>query len=161
MHRRLIRLALILAATLPCSAIAADPALMIHDPYVRLAPPNAPASGAFMVISNSGKQARKLIKAASPAARTVELHNHINDNGVMRMREVANIEIKASGQTELKPGSYHVMLIGMHQPLKEGDTIPITLSFDDGSSQQVSAPVRKIQLPMHDAKPIEHGGMKQ
>jgi copper(I)-binding protein len=48
----------------------------------------------------------------------------------------------------------------MHQPLKEGDTIPITLSFDDGSSQQVSAPVRKIQLPMHDAKPIEHGGMK-
>ncbi len=153
MHRPLIRLALRLVAALPGASLAADPALIIHAPYVRLAPPNAPATGAFMRISNSGPEQRTLVKATSPAARNVELHNHINDNGVMKMRQVAHIEIKAGGQAELKPGSYHVMLIGMLQPLKEGDAIPITLSFDDGSSQQISAPVQKIQMPM------QHGGM--
>ncbi|MEI7613264.1 MAG: copper chaperone PCu(A)C [Betaproteobacteria bacterium] len=154
------RLVLIFVAALPCISFAAEPELMIHDPYVRLAPPNAPATGAFMVIMNTGKEDRKLLKAESPAAKTVELHNHINDNGVMKMREVTNIDIKANGQAELKPGSYHVMLIGMHQPLKEGDAIPITLSFDDGSKLQISAPVRKNQIPMHGDKPMEHGGMK-
>ena len=60
-------------------------------------------------------------------------------------REVAAIEIKAKGETELKPGSYHVMLIDMTQSLSEGEFVPITLRFDDGSSQRIEAPVRKLQ----------------
>jgi copper(I)-binding protein len=115
-------------------------------------------TGAFMVIHNHGSSDRKLLKAASPAAQSVELHNHLNDNGVMKMREVAGIEIKAKAQAELKPGSYHVMLIGMKQALKEGDVVPITLSFDDGSTQQVDAPVLR-QAPA-GAAPMPHGAMQ-
>jgi len=154
-------LALLLAATLPCISFAANADLLIDDPYVRLAPPNAPASGAFMLIRNTGKANRQLIKAESPAAKTVELHTHINENGVMKMREVAAINVSAGGQTELKPGSYHIMLIGMKQQLKEGDAIPLTLSFDDGSKKQIIAPVRKLQTTMPAGKGMQHGGMKQ
>jgi hypothetical protein len=160
MYRPIIRLALLLLAALPCTSFSADAELMIHEPYVRLAPPNAPATGAFMVIRNSGKTDRQLVKAESPVAKAVELHNHINENGVMKMRQVQSIDIKASAQAELKPGSYHVMLIGMTQALKEGDTVPLTLSFDDGSKKQINAPVRKLQITMPADKVMEHGGIK-
>ncbi len=148
--RTLLAAALCLAAALPSTvptALAADGDLVVESPYVRLVPPNAPASGAFMLISNRGGSDRQLVKAESPAARVVELHTHINDGGVMKMRAVPAIEIKAQGQTQLKPGSFHVMLIELKQPLKEGDVVPITLNFDDNTRIQVDAPVQKIAMP--------------
>ena len=156
MHYSLIKGALLLIAALPLLSFAADGTLHIGDPYVRLVPPNAPASAAFMVISNNGSAERKLLKAQSPIARTVELHTHINDHGVMKMRAVEHIAIKANGQTELKPGSYHVMLIDLTQALNEGDAVPLTLFFDDGSRQQIAAPVRRIQA---SAPASQHGAM--
>ena len=157
MHCSMIKRFMLLGAALPLLAFAADGTLRVDDPYVRLVPPNAPASAAFMVISNSGSAERKLLKAQSPVAKTVELHTHVNDQGVMKMRQVANIAIKANDQTELKPGSYHIMLIDLKQPLNEGDSVPIALFFDDGSSQQITAPVRKIQAT---APTMNHGAMK-
>ena len=154
----MIRRALLLGAALPLLALAADGALRVDGPYVRLAPPNAPASAAFMVISNTGSAPRQLLKAQSPVADAVELHDHVNDNGVMKMREVASIEIKAKGLAELKPGGYHIMLIAPRPALKEGDAVPITLSFDDGSRLQIEAPVRKAAVPTAPA--MNHGAMK-
>ena len=142
-----------LTVSLPLAAQTADRPLHIDTPYVRLAPPQAQATGAFMLIRNTGDAERKLIKAESPVAKTVELHNHINDNGVMKMRPVANIVVPAHGKAELKPGSYHVMLIDLKAPLKEGEAVPLTLSFDDGSTQRIDAPVRKP----HDGAPAGHG----
>ena len=139
-----------LAAALPQTApmaLAAEGELVVESPYVRLVPPNAPASGAFMLISNRGGSDRQLVKAESPAARIVELHTHINEDGVMKMRAVPAIGIKAQGQTQLKPGSFHVMLIELKQPLREGDVVPITLDFDDGTRLKVDAPVQKIVMP--------------
>ena len=161
MRLTIARLGLFLASALSCAAFANDQALAIHDPYVRLAPPNAPTTGAFMIIKNTGASDRQLVKAESNAAKTVQLHNHINENGVMKMREVPSIDIKANGQAELKPGSYHVMLIDLTAQLKEGDSVPLTLHFDDGSSQQVAAPVRKLQMTMPGGMGnMEMGGMK-
>ena len=157
MNRSLIQRTLLLVAALPLLSFAADSALRIADPYVRLVPPNAPASAAFMVISNSGSAPRQLVKAQSPAARSVELHTHVDDHGVMKMRPVASIAVDAKGQVELKPGSYHIMLIDLKQPLNEGEVVPIALIFDDGSSQQIAAPVRRIQAAAPTAK---HGAMQ-
>lgn len=155
MHRTVLRRALCLAAALPlgvltltaASAFAAAGDLVVDTPYVRLVPPNAPASGAFMTISNHGDNDRQLLKAESPVARVVELHTHVNEDGMMKMRPVPAIDIKAHGQTQLKPGSFHIMLIELKQPLKEGDKVALTLSFDDGSRLQVEAPVQKIAMP--------------
>ena len=78
----------------------------------------------------------------------------------MKMREVKSIDIKANGQAELKPGGYHIMLINIRQALKEGDAVPIALSFDDGSKQQIEAPVRKVQITPSAEKGMDHSGMK-
>ncbi len=142
MMRKLSLLAAALAFSTGALAGAADQ-ISVQDPYVRLAPPGAPATGAFMVIKNNGDKDVKLVKADNPASKVTELHNHINDNGVMKMRQVPGVDIKAKGEAVLKPGSLHVMLIDLKAPMKEGDVVPITLSFDDGSSKQVEAKVVK------------------
>ena len=110
----------------------------VQDPYVRMAPPNAPATGAFMVIRNNGDKDVKVLKADNPASRVTE---------------VPAIEIKAKGEAVLKPGSLHVMLIDLKAPMKEGDSVPITLTFDDGSSKTVDAKVvRPVPAPAMEHK---------
>lgn len=160
---RFRRVALLLAAVaLPVSTsvLAAEADLAVVDAYVRMVPPGTPTTGAFMTIKNSGSADRKLLKADSPVAKAVELHNHINDNGVMKMRQVKEIDVKSKGQAELKPGSYHVMLIDLKQTLKEGDTVPVTLTFDDGSTKKVDAPVKNPQAMMQMEHDQSHGKMK-
>lgn len=124
----------------------------VQDPYVRLAPPNAPATGAFMVIKNNGDKDVKVLKADNPVSKVTELHTHLNEGGVMKMRPVSAIEVKAKGEAVLKPGGLHVMMIDLKAPMKEGDIVPITLTFDDGSSKQVDA---KVVRPMAAGMPAE------
>jgi len=125
----------------------------VQNPYVRLAPPNAPATGAFMVIKNNGDKDVKVLKADNPVSRVTELHTHLNEGGVMKMRPVPAIEVKAKGEAVLQPGGMHVMMIDLKAPMKEGDVVPITLTFDDGSSKQVDA---KVVRPMAAGMPMEH-----
>ena len=149
----LLRITILLCATLSFNLFAAESNLHVDDPYVRLAPPGAQTTGAFMIIKNTGSADRKLVNAESTAAKTVQLHNHFNENGVMKMRQVESIDVKANAQAELKPGSYHVMLIDMKSELKEGDSVPITLIFDDGTKTTITAPVRKLPMTMPAGKP--------
>ncbi len=137
----------LLLSTIAATAFAGS-ALTVSEPYVRLMPPGAKATGGFMLIRNDGNDDRRLVRAESPAATIVELHTHLNENGVMKMRAVPHIEVKAHGQTELKPGSFHVMLIDLTAPLNEGDKVPIGLTFDDGSTIAIEAPVKKPHAPM-------------
>ena len=144
MKLRLTIAALLLtSAATPLWAGGLADQVSIVDPYVRQAPPGAKATGAFMTLKNAGDKDVPVTKAESSAATVTELHNHINDNGVMRMRQVKEIVVPAKGETLLKPGSYHVMLIDMKSPLKEGDHVMITLGFPDGSSKEVHATVKK------------------
>jgi copper(I)-binding protein len=125
----------------------------VQDPYVRLAPPNAAATAAFMVIRNTGDKDVKVVKADNPVSKATELHTHLNEGGVMKMRPVQAIEIRAKGEAVLRPGGLHVMMIDLKAPMKEGDSVPITLTFDDGSSKQVDAKVvRATAVPA----PTEH-----
>ncbi|MBU0751325.1 MAG: copper chaperone PCu(A)C [Gammaproteobacteria bacterium] len=155
MNRLTVPLATLLAVlAAPSFAAGAADSISVVDPYVRQAPPGAMATGAFMVIKNGGAKDVKLVKADNPASKLTELHTHINDGGVMKMRPVKDIPIKAKGEAVLKPGGLHVMLIEMKSQLKDGDTIPLTLTFDDGSSKKIDVPVKK---PMAGDMPM--GGM--
>lgn len=142
----------------PSQAAGLADLVSIVDPYVRQAPPNAKATGAFMVLRNAGDKDVAVIKADSSVANVTELHTHINDNGVMRMRQVKEIVVPAKGEVQLKPGGYHVMLIDMKAPLQEGDHVMIDLGFADGSSKQVHAMVNKptAGMPMG----MDHSKMK-
>ena len=150
-----------LLATPVCAAGLADQ-ISVVDPYVRMAPPGAKVTAAFMVVKNTSDKDIQIVKADSPAAKVTELHNHINDNGVMRMRQVKEIPLPAKGEAVLKPGGYHVMLIDMQAPLKEGDKLAITLKFSDGGTKTIEAPVKRqaAEMPMDDMKGMDHSKMK-
>lgn len=139
------RLSVLFAACSLSTAVFAGAAddVLVRDAYIRLAPPNAPATAAFMVLKNAGAQPVQLVAADNPASKTTELHTHLNDNGVMRMRQVPAIDIPAAGEAVLQPGGLHVMLIGMKAPLSEGQVVPLTLKFGDGSSKQLDVKVQR------------------
>ena len=137
------RLSILAAGLLFSAGVLAGAAdnVSVQDPNVRLTPPSAPATGAFMVIRNAGDKDVRVVKADNPVSKATELHTYVNEGGVMKMRPIPAIEIKAKGEAVLKPGGLHVMMIDLKVPMKEGDTVPITLTFDDGSSKQVDARV--------------------
>lgn len=140
---RRLSLALLVAASGSTFAAGSADSVSVVDPYVRLLPPGAKATAAFMLLKNAGDADAKLVKAESAAAKKVELHTHLDEGGVMKMRPVQAIDIKAKGETALKPGSFHIMMIEPAAGMKEGDKIAVTLGFGDGSSKNIEAVVRK------------------
>lgn len=148
----LLFLAAILAA--PLHATAAGATVQVADPYVRAVPTGQDQTAAYMILRNTGKQDVALVKAESPAARAVELHTVISEGGMMKMRPVPKMDVKADGETKLQPGGFHIMLIGIKEPIKEGASVSLTLNFDDGSQLSVTAPVRAaaggMGMPQHN-----------
>ncbi|ENC6369008.1 copper chaperone PCu(A)C [Aeromonas veronii] len=124
------------------------------DGYVRLLPPGTPNTAAFMVLKNDADQPVKLVAAASAAAGRAELHTHLHENGVMKMRQVESIEIPAKGEAVLKPGSLHIMLFEVGT-LSEQTPFPLTLTMDDGQKLDLSLPVKPIE-PMAEMKHMKH-----
>ena len=101
------------------------------------------ANGAVYVkVSNHGQGPDAIVSASSEAAETVELHEAVNDAGVMRMRPVPRIEVPAGATVELKPGGYHIMLLGLRGDLKPGTTVKVTLSLEKAGPMTVEAQVR-------------------
>lgn len=124
------------------TATKAADAVTVENPFVRAVPPGQPNSAAFMVLNNSSAIAHQVVSAASPAAKTVELHTHTNNNGVMEMRQISQIDVPANGKVELAPGGLHIMLLGLTQELKAGESVAVTLTFEDGSTSVVNAPIK-------------------
>lgn len=139
----------LLASTSVLAAGVADK-ISVEDPYVRMVPPNAPATAAFMTLKNTDGKDHAVVSAKAYINQKTELHTHIHENGVMRMREVPQIDIPAHGEQFLKPGGFHVMLIGLKSPIKEGQEVKIDLTFEDGSSKTIEAVGRPIKpmMPM-------------
>ena len=133
MRRLLLALTVLLA---PAAAVAQA---MVEMPWARATAPTARAGGAFMTISSS--TAERLIGAESPVAEIVELHETVEEAGVMKMKAVPVLLLRPGQPVTLKPGSYHVMLIGLKAPLKQGEAFPITLRF-------AAAPPMTIQVPI-------------
>ncbi|WP_210394842.1 copper chaperone PCu(A)C [Motiliproteus sediminis] len=115
--------------------------VVVHHGYLRASAPGAPNSAGFMVLYNRGDKEVALTSAATEAAQVTELHNHVEDNGVMRMRQVAHVQLPAGAHVELQPGGYHLMLMGLKGQLTEGQRVAVTLGFNDGSTQQLELPV--------------------
>lgn len=149
---------LLLAALLTLPALAGNAAdeILVANPYVRAVPPMMQNSAMFVTLTNTGSSDRALVSAASQTAEVVELHTHVNDGGVMRMRKVERIDLKAGQATVLEPGGLHVMLLGLKRPLAAGSTVQVDLTFDDGSTKAVVAPVKQVG-GMHGGHG-QHGG---
>lgn len=114
----------------------------IHDAYVRATPPGAPASAAFMVLENSAGVGHQLVAVRSGLGKKVELHNHLMEEGMMKMRRVMKIDLPAGERITLKPGGLHVMFMGLNQRPEVGEWVELTLIFGDGSQITIEIPVR-------------------
>lgn len=142
---------LVFAGALLFSAFSfASESITVHDPYARAVPPGQPNSAAFMQLENTTHADLTLVTAQSSVAEVTELHTHTDVDGVMQMRQVENIALPAGETAELKPGGLHIMLIGLKQPLADGDLVDLTLNFSDGSATELSLPVRHV-MPMGHA----------
>ena len=151
---------IIACLTLLSSSFAFANDISISDPYARAVPPGQKNSAAFMVIKNSSNEVRHVVRAESNIAKIVEMHTHIKDNGMMRMRQVDKITIPANGETTLKPGGLHVMLMGLHKDLNDGDDVSVTLVLDNGKSIAVDLKAKKMKMKMkmmkHDTQKKHH-----
>ena len=96
----------------------------------------------YVTISNHGSEADALLSASTDVATTVELHETVEQGGKMVMRPLPKFDVPAGGTLEMKPGSYHIMLLGLKQDLKPGETVTVGLSFEKAGQMSVEAPVK-------------------
>jgi copper(I)-binding protein len=114
----------------------------VNDPYVRAVPPMVKTSAAYMQLQSRDQVERFLVDASTPIAGAVELHMHIHDGGVMRMRRIPHIHLPPQATVSLVPGGEHIMLFDLNTALIAGARVPLTLIFDDGSRKEIQAEVR-------------------
>ncbi|WP_070969039.1 copper chaperone PCu(A)C [Vibrio sonorensis] len=144
-----MKLRTLLLASLVLSPLAyAQSDIQVDDPYARATPPTAVNSAVFGEITNAGDADRFIVSASTDAAGKVELHDVIKDGDVMKMRQVENFKIPANGKTVLKPGSFHIMLFELKQPLEEGNKIEVEVVFANGEKQSFTAPIKKVMKGM-------------
>ena len=124
--------------------LAAAGDLAVTQAWARATPPGAEIGAAYVTIANQGGSDDRLIGAASPAASTVTLHATSEENGVATMRPVVRPAIPAGGALEMAPGGTHLMLVGLSGPLKEGESIPVTLRFERAGELTFDVPVTAI-----------------
>lgn len=148
MHRRTFFLAATAIALLGHTpAMAQDMApvtlgdIEISGAFSRASPMVAGSGAGFMTITSKGG-ADALIAFRSESCKTPELHTHIHDNGMMRMRQVERIDIPAAGTTVLEPGGFHLMFIDLVAPLAEGEMVKATLVFEKAGEVEVTLPVK-------------------
>src|SRR6478609_7277117 len=113
--------------------------LRIDHPFARATPPGAQSGGVYLTIENRGTSKDRLVRIASPAAASVELHSMTMDGNVMRMRAIAGLDIAPGATVTLGSAGYHVMLVGLARPLVVGDRIVITLTFEKAGAVDVTA----------------------
>ncbi|NUY55867.1 copper chaperone PCu(A)C [Salinivibrio sp. EAGSL] len=120
----------------------------LHDAYARVSAPGAPNSAAFMVLDNQSKVLKRVVSASTPAAKRVELHEHAMVDGMMEMRQIAQILVPKGEQVILKPGGLHVMLFDLVKPLEVGEHISLTLTTADGHTLTKQIPVKTVMAGM-------------
>ncbi|MGX7745418.1 copper chaperone PCu(A)C [Rhodopseudomonas parapalustris] len=119
--------------------------LVISQSWSRATPGGAKVAGGFLTIENKGSSADRLVSGSADIAGKVEIHEMSMDNGVMKMRPLdKGLAIEPGKTVTLMPGSYHIMLMDLKGPLKQGDKVPMTLQFEKAGKVQVTLDVEGV-----------------
>jgi copper(I)-binding protein len=119
---------LLIAALLALVPAVAFAQVEVTAPWARATAPGAQVGAAYLTLAAPGGD--RLVGAEAPVARTVELHTHLMEGGIARMRPVDAVEVPAGAPVAFAPGGLHVMLTGLARPLRQGETFPLTLLFE-------------------------------
>jgi copper(I)-binding protein len=121
-------------------ALASD--LMVTKAFARAsATATAQTGAAYVSLMNHANEADRLISVSAPVAAMTHIHKSEVVDGVMKMQSVEALEIPAHGRLEMKPGGYHIMFMGLKQPLKQGEEIDLTLRFEKAGDLTIKVPV--------------------
>lgn len=157
---RLVRtcgaVALLLSASIAGAAEPAAGEFAIVDGYVREMPPGHPVSGAFFTLVNRTQETVRIVGGRCDCADRVELHEHVQLDGAMRMQPVAAVELHAGERFVFKPGAHHAMLIGLTRPLQAGDDVMLTLTDAEGRDYRVRLPVTRLGANQPSTEPAGH-----
>jgi copper(I)-binding protein len=128
----------------------------LTDLWSRATPPGAKTGGGYLTITNTGGEPDRLIAVSTPVAAENQLHEMAVKDGVMTMSEAEGIEIPAGGSVTLAPGGFHLMFIGLKDPLTEGEELPVTLTFEKAGSIETYLHVIAIGAMGLDGSMGEH-----
>lgn len=143
---------LTLAFTVGLAGAAAAGELRVENAWARATPGSLKSGAAYLTIANGGSQPDRLLAAASPVAGHAALHTHAMDGGVARMRPLASLPLAPGERVTLAPGGRHIMLMQLSAPLKQGETFPLTLTFERAGAVDLEVPV----LPLGAMGPGAH-----
>jgi copper(I)-binding protein len=122
-------------------ALAQTGKLEVSDAWARATPAKAENGVAYLTITTPTPD--RLVSVSSPVAKKAELHTMEMAGMVMKMRPLAGLDIPAGQSVTLKPGGEHIMLMGLNGPLREGQSFPLTLTFEKAGAREVTVPVEK------------------
>ena len=159
-----------LPAVLLATALLSTPAaagdytvgdLTVHQPWARASIGQAQAAAAYVTVMNKGSLPDRLVAAEGTVANKIELHTHMMEDGVMKMRPVKAIEVAPGEPAVLKPGGLHIMLMGLKAPLVKGEKFPLTLVFEKAGRVEIEVPIGEgtAMEPQMDHQ-MDHGGHK-
>ena len=129
--------------------------VVLVDGYVRAMPATVPNSAAYMTIENHG-DATRLVAVDAPFATEAQLHTLIEENGMIKMRQVEGFDIDSHGSLVLSESGNHIMLMGLKKPLVIDSNVKLLLKFANGSEQEISLPVKKQVEQSDDAHHHHH-----
>jgi copper(I)-binding protein len=141
MNRVLLRVFGGLLIAVPCIAYAQQSGVQVEHAWSRATVPGQ-TGVIYLTITDTGP-ADRLMSVASPVAATAALHESFSENGVSKMREIGGLAVSPGTPVTLAPGGYHIMLMGLKQPLKQGDAFPVTLTFEKAGPVTATVTVEK------------------
>jgi len=117
--------------------------LDISDPWIKNLPPSIPVRAGYMTIHNPQPQAVSIVSLRSDAFASVEIHQSIEQDGMMRMEQLPSLKIESNSSVQLAPGGLHLMMMNPSEPTRPGDQLEIVIVLDDGSEQRVVMQVKR------------------
>ena len=122
--------------------------LVITQAWSRATPAGAKIGGGYLTIENKGSAADKLVAVSGDIAGKIEIHEMTMNDGVMKMRALDKpLAIEPGKTVKLAPGGYHLMMMDLKGPLKQGDKVPVTLEFEKAGKVQVTLDVQAVGAP--------------
>jgi copper(I)-binding protein len=138
--------------------------MVVDHPWARATPRGAKTGAVYLTLVNHGGAPDRLLSATTPLADKVQFHSVSEENGVSHMREMKSVEINPGGKITFSPGGMHIMLVGLKQPLKQGQSFSMTFIFEKAGKEDVTVPIAGIGAMRHsDMSNMmhEHGEMKK
>lgn len=127
------------------SNVYAAKTITVNDGYVKASIPGSNVTASYMTLRNTSNKAITLQKVSSTVSDRIEIHEHSMADGIMRMREVGEITIKANSTVVLQPSGLHLMIFSLKQPIKEKSVMPLTLYFSNDTEVKIQLPVLKYK----------------